>query len=71
MAGVPALADLLKLIDSGAIQIIGVEDLIDQRCLHHDLGNIGNAGDCGNLFIKIAAVTTKPFSGMVCEFDAI
>ena len=66
-----ALPDMLKLIDSSIVQIVGMQDLLNQLRLSPDLRDVGHAGHAADLFHQILACLLIGLSHQIGKFDAI
>ena len=64
-------SDIFKRIDVCRIQIIGVQDLVDEFGLCHDLGNICHCGNSNHLIFEIPPCTRIAFTRQKSELDSI
>ena len=66
-----ALPDVLKLVDSGVVQVISMQDLLDEFRLRPDLRDVCHAGHAADLLHQILPGFLIGLSNQVGKFNAI
>ena len=62
---------MLELIDSGIVEIIGVQDFVNQLRLRFDFRYVANPGHGGNLLPKVASALLVRLADEIRQLDAV